>query len=132
MGVHSSGRNSVTRSLIPPHVHVLALTATLTVSSRNKIIKILGMMEPSVIALSPDKAMQHVMLGEREGECGGNNRSSCSQIAKRKKCKELSSSVDDVTTVPQYMTFHVHTEMRIYRANISSNHIEIPSCGHVL
>lgn len=43
------------RSLIPQHVHMIALTATATVSTRNKVIATLGMVDPFVLSISPHK-----------------------------------------------------------------------------
>ena len=40
------------RSLIPSHVHMMALTATATVSTRDTI---LGMKSPTIVSASPDK-----------------------------------------------------------------------------
>ena len=42
--------------MIPANIKVMALTATATVKSRNKIISILGMCDPVVISESPDKS----------------------------------------------------------------------------
>ena len=44
------------RSLIPYHVNMMAMTATATTATRRRIISILGMRDPSVIAISPDKS----------------------------------------------------------------------------
>ncbi len=45
------------RSLIPPlEVHIMALTATASVKTRDRIIKILGMDNPCVISVSPHMA----------------------------------------------------------------------------
>ena len=43
------------RSLIPPHVHMIALTATATVSTQDKVITTLGMVDPYILAISPHK-----------------------------------------------------------------------------
>ena len=43
------------RSLIPSHVHMMALTATATVSTRDTVISILGMKSPTIVSASPDK-----------------------------------------------------------------------------
>ena len=43
------------RSLIPSHVHVMALTATATVATRDTVVKILGMNSPTIVSASPDK-----------------------------------------------------------------------------
>uniref|UniRef100_A0A1X7V2R8 Helicase ATP-binding domain-containing protein n=1 Tax=Amphimedon queenslandica TaxID=400682 RepID=A0A1X7V2R8_AMPQE len=42
-------------SLIPPHVSVLALTATISCSSREEVQSLLGMKSPRVITMSPSK-----------------------------------------------------------------------------
>ena len=44
------------RSLIPPSVNMMALTATATRPLRTTVASILGMLEPTVIAVSPCKA----------------------------------------------------------------------------
>ena len=44
------------RSLIPPEVRIMALTATASVKTRDRVIKILGMDNPCVISVSPHKA----------------------------------------------------------------------------
>ena len=43
------------RSLLPHHVHIMALTATATASLRSSVSNILGMKKPVVIAVSPNK-----------------------------------------------------------------------------
>lgn len=43
------------RSLIPSQVNLMAMTATATMDTRRKIIGILGMTNPAVVAESPDK-----------------------------------------------------------------------------
>lgn len=43
------------RSLIPESVRIMALTATATKSTRHNIMKVLGMIQPAVIAVSPNK-----------------------------------------------------------------------------
>ena len=43
------------RSLIPSEVHMMALTATATVTLREEVISILGMKNPVIIAISPSK-----------------------------------------------------------------------------
>lgn len=43
------------RSLIPPSVGVMALTATATRSLRREVVKTLGMIDPVVVTTSPDK-----------------------------------------------------------------------------
>ena len=43
------------RSLIPPSVGVMALTATATRSLRREVVKTLGMIDPVVVTISPDK-----------------------------------------------------------------------------
>ena len=59
------GKLGEIRSLIPQHVNLLALTATATVSTRSKIIRILGMKDPAVTATSPDKANLSFCVKER-------------------------------------------------------------------
>lgn len=43
------------RSIIPDNVHVMALTATATKTTRAEIIKILDMQTPMIISTSPHK-----------------------------------------------------------------------------
>lgn len=43
------------RSLLPPHVHIMALTATATRSLRTSVGNTLGMVRPVLVALSPCK-----------------------------------------------------------------------------
>ena len=43
------------RSLVPPGVHMMSLTATATTSLRQEVSGILGMKNPLVIAVSPSK-----------------------------------------------------------------------------
>ncbi len=43
------------RSLLPPSVGIMALTATATNSLRRAVVKTLGMLNPVIIATSPDK-----------------------------------------------------------------------------
>ena len=42
------------RSLIPPHVNVLALTATTTKETRKAVIKRLSMRSPKIILITPN------------------------------------------------------------------------------
>ena len=44
------------RSLIPSTVNIMALTATATKTTRNRIIAILGMLSPKVVSVSPEKS----------------------------------------------------------------------------
>ena len=53
------------RCLIPPSINLLALTATATVTTRKKIQCILGMKDPVIIAVSPDKANMSYWVKER-------------------------------------------------------------------
>lgn len=43
------------RSLIPTRVNIMALTATATKSTRQKVVSILGMINPVVVSISPHK-----------------------------------------------------------------------------
>ena len=43
------------RSVLPKHVHILAMTATATASLRKSVIKTLGMIDPEVITENIDK-----------------------------------------------------------------------------
>ena len=49
------------RSLIPDHVNVMALTATATKTLRSDVCKLLGVPDPHVVTVSPDKS--NVILG---------------------------------------------------------------------
>ena len=53
------------RSLIPAKTKVMALTATATVKSRNKIAKILGMCNPVIVSESPEKSNLIYQVKER-------------------------------------------------------------------
>ncbi|KAL5500654.1 hypothetical protein EMCRGX_G012248 [Ephydatia muelleri] len=53
------------RCLISPSINLLALTATATVTTRKKIQCILGMKDPVIIAVSPDKANMSYWVKER-------------------------------------------------------------------
>ena len=44
------------RSLIPSNIHIMAMTATATTTTRNQVIAILGLVNPVVVAVSPDKS----------------------------------------------------------------------------
>ena len=57
------------RSIIPQHVHVMALTATATREVGKNVMKVLGMSAPScrVINISPEKA--NIFLAVREKVC---------------------------------------------------------------
>ena len=43
------------RSLIPERVHIMALTATATITTRKSICKVLSMLKPSIVSQSPNK-----------------------------------------------------------------------------
>lgn len=43
------------RSLIPPHVNILALTAIATKATRKVVVKRLSMKSPEIISVTPDK-----------------------------------------------------------------------------
>ena len=43
------------RSLIPPHVHIMGMTATATTTTRDRVISTLGLINPVVVSASPDK-----------------------------------------------------------------------------
>ena len=52
------------RSLIPETVRIMALTATATKSTRRDVTKILGMVHPVVVAVSPNKPnIKYVVKG---------------------------------------------------------------------
>ncbi len=53
------------RSLIPSGVHLMALTATATVPTRQKVIRILGMKNPAVISRSPHKPNMVYWVGTK-------------------------------------------------------------------
>ena len=54
------------RSLIPSSTRVMALTATASSSTRQEVIEILGMNNPSVYAVSPHKSNVTYWVAERE------------------------------------------------------------------
>ncbi|KAL5503641.1 hypothetical protein EMCRGX_G010620 [Ephydatia muelleri] len=43
------------RSLIPPHVNIMGMTATATTTTRDRVISTLGLINPVVVSASPDK-----------------------------------------------------------------------------
>ena len=43
------------RSLIPPHVHIMGMTAIATTTTRDRVIATLGLINPVVVSASPDK-----------------------------------------------------------------------------
>ena len=49
------GKLGEVRSLIPPTVHVIAMAATATTHTTKRIIDILGMNSPVIVAETPDK-----------------------------------------------------------------------------
>lgn len=53
------------RCLLPPNINLLASTATATVTTRKKIHRIVGMKDPVIIAMSPDKANMSYWVKER-------------------------------------------------------------------
>ncbi len=56
------------RSLIPPHVNVLALTATATKATRKAVIKRLSMKSPEIISITPDKPNLLYLVREKPEE----------------------------------------------------------------
>eukprot|EP00731_Ephydatia_muelleri_P010824 Em0005g1410a len=54
------------RSLIPPFTRVMALTATASTKTRQEVIHILGMRNPSINAISPHKSNIIYWVAERE------------------------------------------------------------------
>ena len=60
-------RLSEVRSIIPSHVKLMALTATATASTRKCVCKILGMIEPSIVAIAPNRPNIHYSV-EKRGE----------------------------------------------------------------
>ena len=54
------------RSLIPLSTTVVALTATASIETRQKVIKILGMTNPSVHAISPHKSNITYWVADRK------------------------------------------------------------------
>ncbi len=57
------------RSLIPGRVNIMALTATATKLTRQKVVRILGMRSPVVVSISPQT--QHRLLDWRKEKRGG-------------------------------------------------------------
>ena len=60
-------RLSEVRSIIPSHVKLMVLTATATASTRKCVCKILGMIEPSIVAIAPNRPNIHYSV-EKRGE----------------------------------------------------------------
>ena len=59
---------SEVRSIIPNSVKLMALTATATIGTRYSVCQILGMHEPSVVAVTPDSSNIHYSVEKREGD----------------------------------------------------------------
>ena len=53
------------RSLVPSSVHMLALTATATRPDHEEVIRVLGMKNPSIVAVSPCKPNIIYMVMQR-------------------------------------------------------------------
>ena len=56
------------RSLIPESVRIMALTATATKTTRQAIIKVLGMVKPAVVSVSPNKENIKYIVRANPGE----------------------------------------------------------------
>lgn len=61
-------RLSEVRSIIPNSVKLMALTATATISTRYSVCQILGMSEPSVVAVTPNRSNIYYSVEKREGD----------------------------------------------------------------
>ena len=53
--------------MIPNSVKLMALTATATVKSRMSICRILGMVEPSVVAVTPNRSNIYYSVEKKSG-----------------------------------------------------------------
>ena len=56
-------------SLIPPHVHMITLTGIATVSTQDKVITTLEMVDPYILAISPTNQTLHIVLLKRNYFC---------------------------------------------------------------
>ena len=52
------------RSILPKHVNVMALTATATVLLREHVVKTIGMIDPAVVEVSPEKDNLYFSVSE--------------------------------------------------------------------
>ena len=59
-------RLSEVRSIIPNSVKLMALTATATTNTRRSVCRILGMVQPSIVALSPNRVNIHYSVHKKE------------------------------------------------------------------
>lgn len=59
--------------MIPAHTRLMALTATASITTRQEVIKVLGMQHPAVNVMSPHKRNIVYWVGERKSteECFG-------------------------------------------------------------
>ena len=59
-------RLSEVRSIVPSSVKLMALTATATTSTRKSVCRLLGMVQPCIVALSPNRVNIHYSVHKRE------------------------------------------------------------------
>ena len=55
------------RSIIPSCVKVMALTATATVNTRRTVCRVLGMIQPSIVAVSPNRVNICYSVHKKDG-----------------------------------------------------------------
>ena len=60
-------RLSEVRSIIPSCVKVMALTATATVNTRRTVCRVLGMIQPSIVAVSPNRVNICYSVHKKDG-----------------------------------------------------------------
>ena len=53
------------RSLIPSHVHIMAMTATATTTTRENVIATLGLVDPVIVLVPPDKPNIYYTVREK-------------------------------------------------------------------
>lgn len=78
------------RSLISEEVHVMALTATATITSRRSICKVLGMCKPHIVCESPNKPNIKYLVSKKEMDV---EESFASLVEELKKCRMLMDRV---------------------------------------
>ena len=50
------GKRGEVRCMIPSHVHMMAMTGAATTETKKKVISVLGLKDPVLVSMSPDKA----------------------------------------------------------------------------
>ena len=59
-------RLSEVRNIVPSSVKLMALTATATTSTRKSVCHLLGMVQPCIVALSPNRVNIHYSVHKKE------------------------------------------------------------------